>query len=161
MLSMLSNTHTHTHLTALCPGQPLPGSSGTRKVKPVWILLKQETVRGSVISWTICKPAPRSRQITMPSPHHSVFYRPDAIPAAQPTASKSWRQQHCRQVCSMLKYVVCSVTLSVISNLWLTWWCKLMTQSGKQIDWLKITYSQPSPNLALKVWFIHENKKNQ
>jgi len=30
----------------------------------------------------------RSRQITMPVPHHSVFYRPDALPAAQPTASK-------------------------------------------------------------------------
>jgi len=27
------------------------------------------------------------RQITMPAPHHSVFYRPDALPA-QPTASK-------------------------------------------------------------------------
>ena len=25
---------------------------------------------------------------TMPAPHHSVFYRPDALPAAQPTASK-------------------------------------------------------------------------
>jgi len=29
---------------------------------------------GSGISWTICKSfAPRSRQITMPVPHHSVF----------------------------------------------------------------------------------------
>jgi len=36
----------------------------------------------------ICKSAPRSRQITTPVPHHSVFYRPDALPAAQPTASK-------------------------------------------------------------------------
>jgi len=26
--------------------------------------------------------------ISTPSPHHSVFYRPDALPAAQPTASK-------------------------------------------------------------------------
>ena len=25
---------------------------------------------------------------TTPAPHHSVFYRPDALPAAQPTASK-------------------------------------------------------------------------
>jgi len=24
----------------------------------------------------------------MPAPYHSVFYRPDAVPAAQPTASK-------------------------------------------------------------------------
>ena len=36
----------------------------------------------------ICKSAPRSRQITMPAPHHSVFYRPDALPASQPTQSK-------------------------------------------------------------------------
>ena len=40
---------------------------------------------------TVCNSAPRSRQITTPAPHHSVFYRPDALPAAQPTASKHWR----------------------------------------------------------------------
>ena len=84
------NTHTHTRFTALFPG--LPGWAGTRKIKPIWILLKQEIVSGSGISWTICKSAPRSRQITMPATHHSVFYRPDALPAAQPTASKHWRQ---------------------------------------------------------------------
>ena len=80
----------YTLLTALCPG--LPGSAGTRKVKPIWILLKQETVSGSGISWAICKSASHSRQRTTPAPHHSVFYRPDALPAAQPTASKHWRQ---------------------------------------------------------------------
>jgi len=48
-------------------------------------------VSGSGISWAICKSAPRSRQITSPAPHRSVFYRPDALPAAQPTASKHWR----------------------------------------------------------------------
>jgi len=60
----------------------------TRKVKPIWILLKQETLGGSGISWTICKSAPCFRQVTMPAPHHSVFYRLDALSAAQPTASK-------------------------------------------------------------------------
>ena len=44
--------------------------------------MKKETVSGSGISWAICKSAPSSRQITMPAPHHSVFYRPDALPAA-------------------------------------------------------------------------------
>ena len=77
---------THTHLMAICPG--LPGYAATRKVKRIWILLKQETVSGSGVSWAICKSAPRSRQITMPAPQHSVFYRPDALPAAQPTVSK-------------------------------------------------------------------------
>jgi len=76
----------HTHLTALFPG--LPGWAGTRKVKPIRILLKQETVSGSGISWAVCKSASCFRQITTPAPHHSVFYRPDALPAAQPTASK-------------------------------------------------------------------------
>jgi len=44
------NTHTHTHPF----NGPLSGStqvSRYQKVKPIWILLKQETVRGSGISW--------------------------------------------------------------------------------------------------------------
>ena len=53
-----SITHTHTRLTALCPR--LPGWAGTRKVKPIWISPKQETVSGSGISWAICKSASRS-----------------------------------------------------------------------------------------------------
>jgi len=86
-------THTHTHLTALFPGLPtVPRWAGTRKVEPIYILLEQETVSGSGISWAICKSAPCSRQITMPAPCHSVFYKPDALPAVQPTASKHWRQ---------------------------------------------------------------------
>ena len=77
-----------------CPGGVgayVPRWAGTRKVKPTWILLQQETVSGSSISWAICKSAPRSRQITTPATHNSVFYRPDALPAAQLTASKHWR----------------------------------------------------------------------
>jgi len=81
----------HTH-TAVYPGPP--GWAGTRKVKPVWILLKQETVSGSGVRCAICKSAPRSRQITMLVPHHSVFYRPYALSATQPTASKHWRQKY-------------------------------------------------------------------
>jgi len=73
-------------LTALFPG--LPWWASTRKVKPIWILLEQETVSGSGISWVICKSAPRCRQIITPAPHRLVFYRPDALPATQPTASK-------------------------------------------------------------------------
>ena len=77
-------THTHTRLTALCPG--LPRWAGTRKVKPVWILLKQETVSGSGISWAICKSAPRSRQTTTPAPHHSVFLQAGCL-SCRPTNS--------------------------------------------------------------------------
>jgi len=83
-------THTHPFNG---PFLGLRRRAGTRKVKPIWILLKQETVSGSGISWAVCTSAPRSRQITMPAPHHSVFYRPDALPATQPTVSKHWRQR--------------------------------------------------------------------
>ena len=83
----------HTHpFNGSFPG--LPRWAGTRKVKPIWTLLKQKTVSGSGISWAICKSAPRSRQITTPAPHHSVFYRLDALPASQPTASKHWRHRN-------------------------------------------------------------------
>ena len=54
-----THKHTHTH---------------TQKVKPIWILLKQETVSGSGISWAICKSAPHSRQITTPAPPPLSFF---------------------------------------------------------------------------------------
>ena len=76
---------------------PLSGTtrmSRYQKGKPIWTLLKQETVSSSGISWAICKSAPHSRQIITPAPHHSVFYRPDALPATQPTASKHWRHKN-------------------------------------------------------------------
>ena len=42
------------------------------------------------ISWTIGKQStPCSRQITTPTPHNSIFYRPDALPDAQPTVSST------------------------------------------------------------------------
>ena len=90
---------------------------------PIWILPKQEdataTVSGSGISWAVCKSAPCSRQKTMPAPHHSDFYRPDALPAAQSTESK-----HCSRIvvqvtwmmglCSFL-LIYCSL-LSVVAH---------------------------------------------
>ena len=96
---------------ALFPG--LPGLAGTRKVKPIWILLKQETVSGSGISWAICKSAPRSRQITMPEPQHSVLYRPDALPAAQPSQSTEgnycltvhWHKSLANNACELINQI--------------------------------------------------------
>ena len=82
-LPLAFDTHTHTRLTALFLG--LPRWAGTIKVKPIWILLRQETVSGSDISWAICKYAPRSRQITMPAPHHSVLQA--GCPSCRPTNS--------------------------------------------------------------------------
>ena len=64
----------------------LPRWAGTRKVKPIWISLKQETVSGSGISWAICQSAPRCRQISMPAPHHSVFLQA-GCPSCHPANS--------------------------------------------------------------------------
>ena len=52
-------TYTHTRLTALFP--ELPGWASARKVKPIWILLKQETVSGSGISWPFLPPNQQRR----------------------------------------------------------------------------------------------------
>ena len=99
-----SKLHTHP-FNGPFPG--LPRWASSRKVKPIWILLKQETVSGSGISWAICKSAPHSRLVTTPAPHHSVFYRPDALPAAQPTASKHWRHI-CICICTFIsRHIIC------------------------------------------------------
>ena len=120
------HTHTHTRLTALCPG--LPGWAGTRNVKPIWILLKQETVSGIGISWAICKSARRSRQITMPAPHHSRFFTgrmPFLAPNQQRQStegtrsaiiSKSNSQSNlCSKNCVLL-FVICCGMWTVFSH---------------------------------------------
>ena len=64
---------------ALCPG--LPGSAGTRKVKPTCILLKEETVSGSGIIWAICNHAS-----TPP-----LTFLQAGCPSCHPTELKHWR----------------------------------------------------------------------
>ena len=91
MPTVLLQIHTlHSQVTSLCPTPKQrkpqhthPRWAGTRKVKPIWILLKQETVSGCGISCAICKSAHRSRQITTPEPHHSVFFT-DRMPFLPP-----------------------------------------------------------------------------
>ena len=64
-----------------------------QKGKPIWILLMQETVSGSGISWATCKSAPSSRQITTPAPHHSVFLQA-GCPICRPTNSVKALKAH-------------------------------------------------------------------
>ena len=74
LLQTHARTQTHTHtFNGPLSGTTVPGWAGTRKVKPIWILLKRGTVSGSGISSAVCKSAPRSRQTTTPAPNHSVF----------------------------------------------------------------------------------------
>jgi len=84
------HTHTDTHArtrthTFNGPFSGLPRSAGTRKAKPIWILLKQETVSGSGISWAICKSAPCSRQI--PCQHPTTQFLQAGCPSCRPTNS--------------------------------------------------------------------------
>ena len=81
MVMYLLNTTTHTRLTVFFLG--LPRWASTRKVKPIWILLKQETVSGSGISWAICKSAPSSRQTAMPAP--TTQFLQAGCPSCRPT----------------------------------------------------------------------------
>ena len=48
---------------------------------------------GSGISWAVCKSASRSRQITMPAPHHSVFLQA-GCPSCRPTNSVKALKAH-------------------------------------------------------------------
>jgi len=60
-LSKVTHTRTRTH-TSNGPFSRTTRASRYQKGKPIWILLKQETVSGIGISWAVCKSAPRSRQ---------------------------------------------------------------------------------------------------
>ena len=69
-------------------------------VLPFWqrltqVVLEKRPLNGCSSDYTvsgsgICKSAPGSRQIAAPATHHSVFYRPNVLPVAPPTASKHW-----------------------------------------------------------------------
>ena len=107
----------------------------------------------SGISWTICKQsAPHFRQITTPTPHHSVFYRPDALPDAQPTVSKHTTTESYIIICALLCFFVLFwhtlsriifILLCVNFCLWnaveqyLKWW-KLLCNSFRMNDRLVV-----------------------
>ena len=60
----LIHYHTHTHPFNGPLSRTTWVSRYQKGKKTIWMLLKQETVSGSGISWATCKSAPRSRQIT-------------------------------------------------------------------------------------------------
>jgi len=97
------------HLTAFFQDNPV---SWHQKDKPFWILLEQE-----MMGWhwhqldhmqIICTLGQTDNYaITSPL----SFYRPDALPATQPTASKHWRQNDIlmcswKRICNQILFVV-------------------------------------------------------
>jgi len=84
---------TYTRLTALCPG--LPWWAGTRKVKTsgfYWSKRQWVAVASAGPYMQVCTLLQTDNHASTPP---LGFYRPDAFPAAQPTASQHWR--HCCQ----------------------------------------------------------------
>jgi len=89
----------------------------TRKVKTIWIYWS-EIVSGSGISWAVCKPAPRTRQITMPeSPTQFFIGRMPFLPPNQQRQSTEG-----------------SIMLNVINMLHITVFTKLAASLTEQMS---------------------------
>jgi len=120
--------------------------------KPFWILLKQEMMGGSGISWTICKSfAPHSRQIAMPVPHHWIFYAPDALPDAQPTVLKHWRQDMI-MVLSKILVLTAWLMIGAKPNLWSAFWSK----SSATAPWISVLifHLTEGRRLGVPMWLV-------
>jgi len=81
-----ATTSHHNHFTALLPGPPR--WAGARRE----LLVQGKIDRGRRTDHPQLRATPSG--LTSAHVHHPplFFYRPDALPAAQPTASKHWRQ---------------------------------------------------------------------
>ena len=75
---------------------------------------------GSGISWDICKSAPLQTDNHASTPP-LIFYRPDALPAAQSTASKHWRHKHWNNF-SQNMLCVKNIRLTCIKTQTMTTW---------------------------------------
>jgi len=92
----------------------LTHSLGTKTIKPIWILLKQETVGGSGISWAICKSAPHYRQIPVPAPHHTIFLQ-TGCPSCHPTNSIKALKETTNRFCNKYTVIItCTVVMVVV-----------------------------------------------
>jgi len=97
ILTEIHTPHTHTHPC----NRPLSGNtrvSRYQKGKPIWILLKQETVTGNGISWAICKSALCSRQLPCQHPI-TQFFKGWILEVHQLSADNQYRPIDNRILC--------------------------------------------------------------
>jgi len=91
-------------------GRAVDGRKRQRRVKSF----------GSAISWAICKSAPRSRQKTTPAPHHSIFYRSDALRVAnqqrQSTEGKVGRHFLSLNKQPLFTFRTCSLAATIVKH---------------------------------------------
>ena len=101
-----------------------------QKGKPIWILLKQETVGGSGISWAICKSAPRSRQNHASTPPLSFLQA--GCPSCRPTNSiKALKAVKNRPTALIIQYFVRIHKMRILS-LWLAVYVCVQTVLASQ-----------------------------
>jgi len=82
-------THHHNRFTAPSPGPP--GWAGVRR-EPMDFMVQGKINRGRHTDHPAGRHSIQTNQC--PPPPSPIFYRPDALPATQPTVSKHWRQLH-------------------------------------------------------------------
>ena len=86
-------THTHIHPF----NGPLSGTAQVSRYQRGKTNLDFAEARDSEWQWhqlghmQVCTSLQTDNHASMAASHHSVICRPDAVPAAQPTASKHWR----------------------------------------------------------------------
>ena len=105
---------------------------------------------GSGISWAISKSAPCYRQTTTPAPHHSLFYRPDALPTAQTTASKHWKRENEKQWNHARKWtIVLNVSVNVSQQQIQHLHCYKDLSSSCMLLWTYMIFPSPKSTTAM------------
>jgi len=144
-----THTHTHTRLTALFPG--LPEWTGTRQVKPIWILLKQETVIGGGISWAIC--------ISLQADNHAITpllsFLQAGCPSCRPTNSvkalKAYAT-HQRLLLKIKTYNIDTDLLSITDFLCNRKQCVVL--SGEKLSWFSVLSGIPQGSIKGPLLFL-------
>jgi len=82
-----------------------------------------------------------SRQITIPAPYHSIFYRPDALPDTQPTVSKRLRQT--------LYWEITTLRITILSVVYL--WTLVLELTECQLYKLRNRYKPQNNHLNRRI----------
>ena len=124
-------TRSFTAVFSLCfnghfPGTP--GLAGTRMETP-FIGVKGDGGGGNNLHFKTCKAPVKMSPSTNPNTHS--FYRPDALPVAQPTVSKRWREHHCR----FLIVIIIALRTKLSGTVYYNWSCMFVCGSVTTITW--------------------------
>jgi len=106
--------HHHNHFTAPFPGSPT--WAGARR-ELLDFMVQGKISRGRHTHHPAGRHPIRTNQCpSPPSPH--TFYRPDAIPVAQPTASKHWRQYCTEQTWQFSPPTFPTIIIAPMTSIW-------------------------------------------